>query len=79
MKALEYSDFLISTDEFNYSYYLLKSNIITLLLKRKGFIFDKFNRQVSIYSVRFKNKLVTEMLSYIESYGESDSIKIDFR
>ncbi len=36
-------------------------------------LIDKFP-----YSVRFKNKLVTEMLSYIESYGESDSIKIDF-
>ncbi|EPF7491387.1 SIR2 family protein, partial [Proteus mirabilis] len=76
VKALEYSDFLISTDEFNYSYYLLKSNIITSSKERVLYLIsliDKFP-----YSVRFKNKLVTEMLSYIESYGESDSIKIDF-
>lgn len=75
IKALEYSDFLIDTDEFNYNYYLLKSNLITDSKERALYLIsliDKFP-----YSIRFKNKSAAEILNYIESYGEIDSIKIE--
>ncbi|WP_368887480.1 SIR2 family protein [Proteus columbae] len=74
-KALEYCDYLIKLDSFNYNYYLLKSSLMDESKESVIYLIEliaKFS-----YSVSFKNKVASAIINYIESYGECENIKLN--
>lgn len=74
-KALEYCDYLIKLDPFNYNYYLLKSSLMDESKESVLYLIELIDKFP--YSVSFKNKLASAIINYIESYGECENVKLN--